>query len=268
MPEASLRRWHQRPWLRPLWRLYERLAMHLGLGLLAVLCLAWLPLAQVLHLLLPQGLGRPLGRRVIAWGFRLYLQGLTWLCACRFDLSGLDNLDREGPSVVVANHPSLLDAVLIASRLPNAVCVMKASLMDNPLFGAAARLAGYVRNDVPLNMVLQSRAVLAAGGQVVIFPEGTRTAHFPMDPCLPVIGLMAQRCGVPVQTLLIDFSTPYLGKAWPLFQPPTLPLRFRIRRGTRFAAPTDPAAFTLELQAYFQSALGGEGHAIADTAPP
>lgn len=263
-------RWHTaggRPtWLLPVWALYERVAMHLGLGMLALICLCWLPFALLLHPLLPPTWGRPLGRRAIAWGFRTYLRGLSWLCACRFDLTALDGLAQQGPALVVANHPSLLDAVLITSRLPYAVCVMKSSLMDNPLFGSAARLAGYVRNDVPLRMVLQSRDVLGAGGQVVIFPEGSRTERFPMDRCLPTIGLMAQRCGAPVQTLLIEFSTPYLGKSWPLFKPPTLPLTCRVRLGQRFAAPLDAAAFTQELQAYFQSALVPAS--AAGTRPP
>lgn len=43
---------------------------------------------------------------------------------------------------------------MIVSRLPNAVCVMKASLMDNLPFGAAACLARYIRNDATLEMIL------------------------------------------------------------------------------------------------------------------
>jgi 1-acyl-sn-glycerol-3-phosphate acyltransferase len=89
----------------------------------------------------------------------------------------------------------------------------------------------------------------------VIFPEGTRTVNFPVDPCTPSTGLIAKRSGVPVQTLLIEFSTPYLGKAWPLFRPPPLPLSCRIRLGRRFAPPVDVAAFTGELDAYFRAQL-------------
>ena len=68
---------------------------------------------------------------------------------------------------------------MIVSRLPNAVCVMKAELMDNILFGAAARLARYIRNDAPLAMIRDAREELRRGAQLVIFPEGTRTARFP-----------------------------------------------------------------------------------------
>jgi 1-acyl-sn-glycerol-3-phosphate acyltransferase len=241
--------------LRPrglLWSLYERLAMHLGLGGLALMCLAWLPVAMLLYPLLPVRTGQRLGRRVISLAFRVYLRLLGWLCACRFDLSDIERLRDEGPLIIAANHPSLLDAVILVSRLPNAVCVMKASLMENPLFGAAARLARYVRNDGILRILADSSHELEGGAHVVLFPEGSRTVDFPVDPLQPTVGLIARRSGVPVQTVLLDFSTPYLGKAWPLFRPPVLPLVVKARLGRRFPAPSDHLAFTAELQAYFR----------------
>ena len=240
----------------PLWIAYETVAMLVGLGTLALICLAWLPFALLLHPLLPRRLGQPLGRRAIAVGFRLYLRILELCCACRFDLKALDALRDQGPLIVAANHPSLLDAVMITSRLPNAVCVMKASLMDNILFGSAARLARYIRNDAALKMILDGRDALSQGAHLVIFPEGTRTTDFPLDPCMPTAGLIASRAKVPVQTLLIEFSTPYLGKAWPLFRRPELPLTCRIRLGRRFPPPTDIQALTAELDAYFRSEIG------------
>ena len=144
---------------------------------------------------------------------------------------------------------------MILSRLPNAVCVMKAVLMDNILFGAAARLARYIRNNAPLEMILNAREELCQGAQLVIFPEGTRTTDFPIDPCTPSTGLIASRTAVPVQTLLIEFSTPYLGKAWPLFRRPLLPLRCTIRLGRRFPPPGNVETFTRELEAYFRNEL-------------
>ena len=243
-----------------LWAWYERVAMHFGLGSLALLCLFWLPFALLLLPLLPRSTGQRLGRQAISFGFRLYLRLLETLCACRFDLSEIDGLRDEGPMIVAANHPSLLDAVILISRLPNAICVMKADLMDNLLFGAAARLARYIRNDGILQIIGQSRDSLREGGHLVLFPEGSRTTDFPIDALPPTLGMVARRAGVPVQTVLLDFSTAYLGKAWPLFRPPVLPLVCRARLGQRFAAPTEHAAFTAELEAYFRR----EVHSPAD----
>ncbi len=237
----------------PLWVVYEQIAMVLGLSALAIICLCWLPFAMLLNPLLPRRIGQPLGRRAIMGGFRFYLRFLEIFCACRFDLAELDQLRDQGPLVLAANHPSLLDAVMILSRFPNAVCVMKAALLDNILFGAAARLARYIRNNAPLEMILSAREELQGGAQLVIFPEGTRTSDFPLDPCLNSVGLIAGRAAAPVQTLLIEFSTPYLGKAWPLFRRPCLPLSSRIRLGRRFPPPTNIEAFTRELEDYFRT---------------
>lgn len=249
-----------------LWVAYEHLAMALGLGALALLCLAWLPFALLLHPLLPRRLGQPLGRLVARTGFRAYLGILTLLCSCCFDLDELDQLHHAGPLVLAANHPSMLDAVLVLSRVPNTVCVMKAELMDNILFGAAARLAGFIRNDAPLAMILDAGEELNRGARLLIFPEGTRTSTFPVNPCLPTAGLIARRSKVAVQTLLIEFSTPYLGKHWPLFRRPALPLRCRIRLGRRFDPPGDITAFTAELERYFRIELGQSSVTVARSA--
>lgn len=236
----------------PLWALYERVAMHIGLGSLALLCLTWLPFAMLLHPVLPRPIGRRLGRRAISLCFRVYLRLLEVACGCRFDLSEIEQLRHEGPMIVVANHPSLLDAVILISRLPDAICVMKASLMNNPLFGAAARLARYIRNDGILQIMGGSCEALREGGHLVLFPEGSRTVNFPLDPLSPAVGMIARRVGVPVQTVLLDFSTAYLGKAWPLFRPPRLPLTVKARLGRRFESPSDHHTFTTELEAYFR----------------
>jgi 1-acyl-sn-glycerol-3-phosphate acyltransferase len=187
--------------------------------------------------------------------FRFYLGFLSTCCACRFDLDALDELVPQGPLIVVANHPSLLDAVLIISRLPNAVCIMKAALLHNPLLGVAARLAGYVSNLGPVEMVLQARRALDQGAQLLVFPEGSRTSDFPVDTCSSSAGVLARAAGVPVQALLIECSTPYLGKHWPLLGPPRLPLHFRVTLGRRFEVPTDITQMTQEMEAYFRSEL-------------
>lgn len=245
--------------------LREHVAMVLGLSLLALLCLSWSPIALLLHHALPRRWAESIGRRVASGCFRFYLRALRTVCGCRFDLDALDGLAAQGPMLVVANHPSLLDALLLISRLPNAVCIMKAGLMDNPLFGAGARLAGYIRNDNLLHVILRCRSALREGAQVIVFPEGTRTTQWPMDRIPASIGLLALRAQVPVQAVLIDFSSPYLGKAWPLWRRPELPLCVRARLGRRFEPPTDAQAFTAELQAHFDQALQ---QAPAATTPP
>lgn len=226
-----------------------------GLGALGLLCAIWFPLASVLHLVLPRAVGQRMGRRAIRFGFDLYLRFLATIAACRADLAALDALAGERPLILVANHPCLLDAPMILSRLPDVACVMKAGLMRNPLFGGAARLARYVRNDPPLDMVLSAVENLDQGSHLLLFPEATRTVRSPVNPFTPATALIAQRSGAPVQALVIEADTAFLAKGWGIFRRPPMPVRYRIRLGRRFDPPADVAAFTAELESYFSEAL-------------
>lgn len=241
--------------------LHANLVMVLGLVAFALVCLIWLPFAGLLEPLLPR-LGfsservRRIGRGFIHRGARFYLGFLRLFCANRFDLAALDCLRDAPPRVLVANHPSLIDVLLIVSRLPNVVCVMKAGLMNNILFGPAARMAGYIRNDGPLEMVLQADEALARGAHVLIFPEGGRTAHFPLDTFGLSAALIARRAKVPIQSLLIGFSSPYLGKYWPLWRRPELPLYWSVHLGTGYPVPSDIKSCTRRMEADMRQALG------------
>lgn len=235
-----------------IWRtLCEYFALYFGLTTLAVLCLLWLPMATVLHLVLPVRFGGVVGRYAIMLGFRFYLRILSLLGACRFDLSALDELRKQGPLIIAPNHPCLLDAVMVISRLPNVACIMKASLLENIFLGAGARLARYIRNDISVRMVNAAGAALRDGNHLLVFPEGTRTTRLPVNPFVGSVALIARRANVPVQTVFIETDSAYLSKHWPLFRKPTLPISYSVRLGKRFE-PTDSArAFTATLEQYF-----------------
>jgi hypothetical protein len=117
--------------LRVLLNVYDFLVIYLGVAWLGMLCLAWTPFAIILHLLLPASPGRALGRYAIMAIFRIYLATLSLSRRFSFDLGALDAL-RDEPSLIIApNHPCLLDALMVISRLPNVACVLKAELMNN-----------------------------------------------------------------------------------------------------------------------------------------
>lgn len=236
-----------RPLLRPLaWLLLQTLL--LGLGLMS---LAWNAVALLLLPLLGRERGRRIGRAVISRGYAFF-----WLAAratglLQMDARALDPLAAEPGLIVVANHPSMLDAVMLMARLPRSACVMKASLARNPFVGAAAQLARYIRNDSTYGLVRLAVDDLRQGGQLVLFPEGTRTTRWPINPFHSVVGLIAQRAQAPVQAVFIDTDSPYLGKGWPLWRLPPLPIVFTVRLGRRFPPADDPQALQAELQAYF-----------------
>ena len=173
----------------------------------------------------------------------------------KLDLRALDALRGERPLIIAPNHPSLLDVVLVASRLPHIVCIMKAKIWDNIFLGGGARLAGYIRNDSPGNMIRLAKAGMRRGSQLLVFPEGTRTIEPPVNDFKGGFAIIAKTAGVPVQTVFIETNSPFLGKGWPLFRKPVFPLVYHVRLGQRFEVDGDVRTFVTGLEGYYRQEL-------------
>jgi 1-acyl-sn-glycerol-3-phosphate acyltransferase len=243
--------------LRSLKITYEYFALYSSLTLLGLICLTWSVFALPLYFILPRRLGTAVGRRGIMTGFSLYAWSLSITRAYRLGLHDIDSLKAGPPVILAPNHPCLIDALLILTRHPNLVCVMKSELMRNVFLGSGSRLARYVRNDSSRQMVKESVAHLREGGTLLLFPEGTRTVREPLNALVGSVGLISKHAGVPVQTVIIETDSPFLSKGWPLFKRPTLPVTYKVRLGKRFDPPSDVSAFTAELERYFREELAG-----------
>jgi len=261
--DSGKRRESEPPMMR-LHAAYGYLVVYAGLLVFGLGSLIWSGVAALLGHLLSKDRGRAVGRRVTCWGFRAYLWLLTLTGAFRFDLRDLDALRDAGPLIIAPNHPSLLDAVLILSRLPVA-CVMKAEVIDNPIYGASARLADYIRNDDFIGAATQAVETLKGGSQLLLFPEGTRTTRAPVNHLKGGAALVSKRSGVPIQTVLIETTSPFLSKGWPLHRIPPIPVCYRVRLGRRFMPRDNLGEAIAELEAYLSSELsrgngmGGSG---------
>ncbi len=226
--------------------------LYLLLALLGSISLAWNAVAMLLQPLLPARWARPLGRSAIAFAYRCFWGISSVAGMMRIDAECLDALRDERGLILVANHPTMLDALLLVARLPRSACIMKADLMRNVFLGAGARLAHYIRNDSARTMVRLAVEDLRAGGQLVLFPEGTRTVEQPVNHFRPGVTLIAKLAQAPIQTVFIDTDSPYLGKGWPLWKVPPLPIVFKLRLGQRFAPAPDSNALLSQLEQYFR----------------
>ena len=245
----------ERPGIPALLRPLAWLALQAHLLVLGLMSAGWNLVALALYPLLPRACGLRLGRGMIAFGYGLFWRLAAKTGMMRLDSAVLDSLREERGLIVVANHPSMLDAVMLVARLPRSACIMKASLLRNPLLGPGARLARYIHNDSTYGMVQCAVQDLQAGGQLVIFPEGTRTTLSPHNAFQASFALIAKRAQAPVQAVFIDTVSPYLGKGWPLWRLPPLPIRFSVRLGRRFPPPQDHHVLLNEVQAHFTAAM-------------
>jgi 1-acyl-sn-glycerol-3-phosphate acyltransferase len=116
-------------------------------------------------------------RSAIRLSFRAFARMLQAIGVIRLQVVGRERLAECRGTLVVANHPTLLDVVLLMALAPDAQCVVKHQLWRNPFLGPVVRGAGYIRNDVDADaFIARCREATRAGGNIIIFPEGTRSA--------------------------------------------------------------------------------------------
>lgn len=174
-------------------------------GLLLSLC--WFPL---LALCLRGERRRTLAQLTIRHSFRLFLGVLRGWGVLDYRVSGMP-ADLRG-ALVVANHPSLLDYVMLAAEMPVCDCIVKQSLWRNPFVGGVVRAADYLPNVEAERLLPLCMARIQAGGLLLIFPEGTRTT--PGEPIKLQRGAaqLAVRSRVPLQPVRIHCSARFLTK--------------------------------------------------------
>ena len=236
--------------------LYQWPTFYVLLVVLGVVQLCWSVIAFLIRHAVSEAVGRRIGRWFVSRLYRYCFRLTGWLGMLHVDATALDALDAEEAMIIAPNHPSVMDALILISRLEKLNCIMKASVLDNVLLGAGARLAGYIRNDGPKRMLRLSAADLKQGGQLIIFPEGTRTVAAPVNDFKCGFAAMARIAGVPIQTVIIETDTPYLSKGWSILKKPArLPMRFHVRLGRRFEVDREVNAFVDQLQRYFVSEL-------------
>ena len=117
-------------------------------------------------------------------------------------------------AVIVSNHISLIDFVILVSLLGDTVCVTKEAVGRNPFMRIVARKI-LVVDMGPESVLRQSAQYLAAGVNVLVFPEGTRTPAEAEHVFRRGAAHLALAAGAPVEMLFITCDPPVLGKRQP-----------------------------------------------------
>lgn len=113
--------------------------------------------------------------------------------------------------IIVMNHISLVDIVIILAHIPDATAIAKPAVLANPFLSIVARKMFIVGGDDAASIIASARRYLAEGTNVVIFPQGTRggaklhrgAAHLSLSS------------GVTLRPVRIDYDHPSLAKGQP-----------------------------------------------------
>ncbi|MDO8423917.1 MAG: lysophospholipid acyltransferase family protein [Parvibaculum sp.] len=202
-------------------------------------------------------------QRLVHWAFRLHVFYMTLFGVIGVTMIGVEKLENDRGVLVVANHPSLLDVVLLIAAMKRAQCIVKYQIWGNPFMRGVVSAADYIRNDGdPEKLLEDCGAKLARGQNIVIFPEGSRTV-----PGVPMklqrgVANIAVRLGAPIRLITIDCVPPSLMKGQKWYQIPTVKSQFTITvHGlidiSRFMSDSNSSVAARHLNTYLAEQLNG-----------
>ena len=111
------------------------------------------------------------------WGKAILATSLIW----KLEVRGIENIRKDRHYVIVANHQSMLDILVVLAGLPHHFkFIAKKELFSIPFIGWHIALANYIPIDRSSpesgkRAILAARHQLERGTSVLFFPEGTRS---------------------------------------------------------------------------------------------
>jgi 1-acyl-sn-glycerol-3-phosphate acyltransferase len=130
--------------------------------------------------------------------------------------TGHERLAGAGSRVIVANHPTLIDVVLLIARLPQADCVVKRAAWANRYLRLIVGPAGYVPNDAGSEVAAACVERLRCGAKLLLFPEGTRSPRARLGTFYRGAARVALASGADIVPIVIRCEPPTLmkGERW------------------------------------------------------
>lgn len=152
--------------------------------------------------------------------FRFFVAMMEALGLIRVRLHNLELLHDSGGCIVIANHPTLIDVVILLAHLPRANCVVKGELWRNRFIGGVLRGAGFISNERGDELLAGCQRALDNNEAILIFPQGSRTVPGAALEFKRGMAQVAVRTGAPVLTVFITCVPLTLTKGEPWYRIP------------------------------------------------
>jgi 1-acyl-sn-glycerol-3-phosphate acyltransferase len=179
-------------------------------------------------------------QRLVHRTFRLFIRFMAALGLVRVSVRGEEVLADPRARLLVANHPTLLDVVMLGALLPQLDCVVKKQAWSNPFMRGVVRSAGYVPNDLGDRVLDACAERLRQGRRLLLFPEGTRSPKGGLGPFRRGAAHVALRCRVPLTPVSIRCDPPSLARGQKWYDVPDGRMHFRIEVAELFELPPPP----------------------------
>ncbi len=210
-----------------IWRLFATAFCFAVFGLSGlVMAIFWLPVYRILYK--DEAKRQKAGRYSVHIGFKLFVWLMETVGVTKVDVQGLDQLKEVKGKIIIANHPCLIDVVVLISLIPNANCVVKQQLWKNVFTRGVLRTSGYLSNVDPEALIADCKASLESGSNLIIFPEGTRTTPGNKIKFRRGAANIALRSGINFQRILIQVSPPTLTKGIPWYKVPKTKMKMKL----------------------------------------
>jgi len=154
-----------------------------------------------------------------------------------FEVHGAEKLRRPGV-MIIANHPSLIDVVLLIAHVPEVDCIVKRAVFDNPFMRWPATFARYICHNTPEQLIADCTAALRRGHSLMIFPESTRTV--PGQPIRMMHGAarIALEARATVLPVSITCEPLTLTKGLPWYRVPARRAHYTLTVGDPYPVPS------------------------------
>lgn len=214
-------------------------------------------------------------RRLVRWTFNfvIHFGEFNRIIYIKRLLKDLDSTQNRN-EIIVCNHISLIDVLLIIGTFPDTFTFVKESIYKSKIVHHIVSKTGFISVNIndpqeASESFLKAKEILKNGGRLVVFPEGTRSPTNKLLPFQKGAFRLSVECNVPVRCISFKSNQPFLVSLKNFLQISS-PTHFEMEELETFYPPTyceatlnqDCRKFSKQIHQFFNSTLQERGFTL------